>query len=167
MADLSELLMSEHSAIRVIRYFDALGRGDFLFEFTDYLDNCHVQVEERAYFPAITDHDWEDRASFESAVNRIKADHRLIRTLGDNLKKWRSNGDGLFSVRLPLYYRTVTEHNLSEEVSVFPRWPRLSEDVRLRAIREGREIIASFGFERYYRQTGISAEFLRYIMGAP
>ena len=166
MADLSEVLMGEHSAIRVITRFDALSRGDFLFDFCDYLDNCHVLVEEMVYFPAITDYDWEDRASFESTVNRIKADHRLIRTLGDNLKKWKLNGDQLFSVRLPLYYKTVTEHNLSEEVSVFPRWNRLSEDVRLRAIRDAKEIITSFGFERYQEQTGISAEFFKYILGS-
>ncbi|WP_297216378.1 hemerythrin domain-containing protein [Thermoplasma sp.] len=165
MADLSELLMVEHSAIRLLAKVSYGKESLDIFEdFNDYLVKDHVEVEERILFPAITDFEWEDRKEFEKTVNRIKADHKLIETLADNLIKWKRSGDeDLFKLRLPLFYKTLTEHNLSEEDQIFPRWKRIDDEVRDITLREALDLIEETGIERYSRNTGISKEFIAYI----
>ena len=162
--DLAELLMLDHLAIRSKGHWNIPGRSTEVFiDFATFIDDCHVQVEEKVFFPAITEFEWEDKESFGKTVDRIKADHKLIKTLGDNLKKWLSSGNSNFELRLPLYYKTVEEHNSSEEKSIFNRWPLLSEEVRKNAMKESLDIIDGFGIDKYISETESSKEFILYI----
>jgi len=162
--DLAELLMIDHLAIRSKSRWNIPGNNRELFiDFATFIDDCHVQVEERVFFPTITQFEWEDKEYFKATVNRIKADHKLIKTLGNNLKKWLSSENSNFELRLPLYYRTVEEHNSSEEKSIFNRWNTLPEEARTLALKDSLEIIDGFGIEKYIDETGSSNEFISYI----
>ncbi|CAC11184.1 hypothetical protein [Thermoplasma acidophilum] len=165
MTDLSELLMVEHSAIRILsRVVYGKESLEAFEDFNEYLVKDHVEVEEKILFPVIVDFDWEDRKGFEQTVNRIKADHKLIETLAENMLKWkRSGNDDLYNLRMPLFYKTLTDHNLSEEDQIFPRWKKLEAETRENALKEAMDIILDTGLDRYSRNTGISREFLAYI----
>jgi len=78
--------------------------------------------------------------------------------------KWkRSGNDDLYNLRMPLFYKTLTDHNLSEEDQIFPRWKKLEAETRENALKEAMDIILDTGLDRYSRNTGISREFLAYI----
>ncbi len=162
--DLAELLMIDHLSIRSKARWNIPAKGKELFiDFATFIDDCHVQVEEKVFFPTITEFEWEDKGTFKGTVDRIKADHRLIKTLGDNLKKWQSSGNSNFELRLPLYYKTVEEHNSSEEKSIFDRWVDLPADSRETALRASMEILDGFGIDRYIAEIGSSLKFISYI----
>ena len=162
--DLAELLMVDHSMIRTgTKWISPKSELVTFVEFSTFIDGCHVQVEEKVFFPVISEYPWEDHDKFKDTVNRIKADHRLIKALGDNLKKWNESGDPLFGVRLPLYFKTVKDHNETEEKLIFPRWLRLDAEVKREALINGIEIIRGFGIENYTSETGMSEDFLSYL----
>ncbi len=165
MADLAELLMFEHSSIRVV---SREAKNDIAFDFftgfNDYLVNDHVAVEEKILFPVIVDNDWADRQEFAKTVSRILADHKLIETLANNIIRWHESGnEDLYKRRMPDFFMILTDHNLSEEDQVFPRWKLVDETRRYGAIRDAIELIQSTDENNYFDKTGISAELIKYI----
>lgn len=165
MVDLAELLMVEHTSIRLIsKYSHEMRSLDNFIIFNDYLVNDHVEVEEKILFPLVVDYDWADRKEFESTVNRIKSDHRLIETLAGNLIKWKETGrDDLVVLRLPLFFKTLADHNASEDAQVFPRWASLDSEDKMSALKEALDIIESNSEALYSKVTGISNDMLNYI----
>ena len=165
MADLAELLMMEHASIRVISFSShGMDSLDNFVVFNNYLKNVHIDVEEKILFPLVVDFDWADRKEFEATVNRIKSDHRLIETLAENLIKWKESGkEELIALRLPLFYKTLTDHNNSEEGQIFPRWVYLDSENTRSALREALSVIESNSEELYEKVTGISHDLLDYI----
>ncbi|BAB59180.1 TVG0043618 [Thermoplasma volcanium GSS1] len=167
MCDLAELLMVEHTSIRLLSNF-LYGKDSLeIFEgFNDYLVKDHVEIEEKILFPVIVDVDYEDKDQFKATVERIKNDHRLIETLATNLIKWKRDGDDdKFMLRLPLFYKTLTDHNSSEEELIFPRWKNIDPELQKDALKEAISIIDTVNRDLYVRVTGISKDFIYYISG--
>lgn len=165
MADLAEVLQTEHLAIRHIK--KAFEREVAIAEFQDfdrYLKDCHIEIEEKLLFPILKASDWEDSGEFNATADRIVKDHRLIGTLSDNLMRWYNEGDlHLFSERFQLYFRLLLDHNNSEEELIFPRWAFLPEESLEEAMIEARNIIESYGKTSYLELTGLSSKAYEYI----
>lgn len=64
---------------------------------------------------------------------------------------------------MPDFFRILTDHNLSEEDQIFPRWKLIDESKRNDAIRDAVELIQSTDEDNYFDKTGISAELIKYI----
>ncbi len=164
MADLAEILTLEHLAIRHIRKASTNWKGEVqLSEFHGYLKNCHIEIEEKIFFPVLKGHSGEDSKGFIRLVDQIIADHRLIDTLFLNLVKWSETGETkLYGERLPLYFRLLEEHNDKEEDLVFPRWRTVpSEDIK-DTLKEAVNVIESYGLPRYMKTIGITKSGYRY-----
>lgn len=165
MADLAELLMVEHVAIR---HISRSLEKDFKLEdfeaFQRYLGECHIIIEEKLLVPALEQFDWADSDSFTRETERIMADHRLLKTLAGNLISWHEKDQKeTFAVRLPLYIELLSGHNYREELSVFPRWRHISADEKSDVLKEARDLILDFGKEDYHRITGISDKGFEYL----
>ncbi len=96
----------------------------------------------------------ENDQGFEKYVKRISADHKLIATLGDNIARWINEKNfEMLQRRIPLYFKTLLEHNLNEEKDIFVRWkPEYAASFK--------HIIISFGTEKYRSITGASEEMI-------
>ncbi len=164
MADVAEVLMIEHEAIRHISRFITPGSEPSLADFHKYLKAVHIEIEEKIVFPAIEEKLPEGRKDMISTIEQIKADHKLIDTLAGNIAKWQEKGDtDLVNERFPLYLRLLKDHNLSEDRIVFPWWKELDLREVKSAIREAEAIIDSFGRENYIEIIGLSPESFVYM----
>ncbi|WP_287960270.1 hemerythrin domain-containing protein [Acidiplasma sp.] len=158
--DLAELLMVDHSSIRIIADNNLLqNTAAELIDFNKFLLNIHVNIEESIVFPLLK----ENNKEISKLIDRLTADHKLIETLFNNLYKWKVNDDPLFSVRLPLFYKTLKDHNCREESDVFPYWRNIDNDGRNTAMKNAHEIIESSDISNYIKETGISEKMLKYI----
>ncbi|MCL6090281.1 MAG: hemerythrin domain-containing protein [Candidatus Thermoplasmatota archaeon] len=167
MADLAEILMVDHLAIRNLSR-DLNGRTDNfeLAGFHEYVMSCHVEIEEKIVFPMLKGGMWEDSRNFNSAVDRIKADHKLIDALAKNLIKWHYDGNAeMYSLRFPLYFKLLLEHNGNEESDLFQRWDRLDATEVRGAKKDAESIIDSFGRKRYLEIVGYTDAAFAYIFG--
>ncbi len=89
-------------------------------------------------------------------IDRISADHKLIETLGNNIVKWiNGNDEDMLKRRIPVYWKILSEHNMSEEKTIFYR---LNDS--LESIDGILESITSFGIDEYIKITGISSPML-------
>lgn len=165
MADLAEILMTEHLAIRHLRKsFTVTEDIDLFRDFHLYVKECHIEIEEKLLFPVLEAHNWEDSDEFSFKAEQIKADHRLLETLSENLLKWHEKGSTItFGQRFPLYFKLLVEHNSREEDYVFPRWAGITEDELKGTVKEAENIIKSFGKTEYLNITGMSEKAFEYI----
>lgn len=165
MADLAEILLVEHLAIRHIsKTFTNPKDLEPFVEFHTYLKECHIEIEEKLLFPLLEAHYWDDSGEFNAKANRILADHRLIDTLSRNIINWHSSGDlELVTDRYPLYFKLLHDHNKREEESVFPRWSDLPQDEIKDTVKEAKSIIESFGTGKYLEMTGLTEHGFYYL----
>ncbi len=158
--DAVELLMVEHSGIRIIADHDILQNSSSeLIDFNKFLLNIHVGIEETVVFPLIKEND----GTTTKLINSLISDHKLIETLFNNLYKWKLSENPLFAVRLPLFYKTLTEHNSNEEDLLFPQWKNIDQEQQSNAMKSAHEIILSNDIENYVKETGISKKMMDYI----
>ena len=165
MADLAEILILEHLAIKNAKWItsEPFDSGTFA-AFHSYLKTCHIEVEEKICFPILESYSFPDAGKFRERVKRIKADHKLIDTLAVNIIRWDEAGDAdLVAQRKPLFFRLLIEHNTSEEVDLFPRWDEI-DSVEIRtSVSDAMSIIESFGVKEYMKATGLSESALGYL----
>lgn len=163
MADLAEILMVEHAAIRHIRKgMESDPDYSRLDAFHDYLQNCHIEIEERILFPAIIEISGSD---FREEARRIMADHKLIQALFTNLSKWYESQDmEKFHARFPMFFSLLQEHNDREDSSVFPHWASIGKAALSQAKKEAASIISSFGMKSYLEVTGLTESGYVYLM---
>ena len=158
--DVVELLMVEHSGIRIIADNNILEKSSAeLIDFNQFLLNIHVNIEESIVFPVLK----ENNETVVKLVDRLIADHKLLETLFNNLYKWKVSENSLFEVRLPLFYKTLTDHNSLEENEVFPLWRDIGDEEKTISMKNAHEIILSNNIENYIKETGISEKMMKYI----
>lgn len=159
--------MIEHTAIRKAKWMTESPYDQERFSnFLAYLEQCHIEIEEKVCFPVLETFPFADSADFAGRVRRIKADHKLLATLGSNITKWADSGNmDLVEMRLPLFYRTLVDHNLSEENELFPRWIDIGSEDLISTMKDALSIISTFGTEEYLKVTGLNVEMFRYIFG--
>ncbi len=164
MADLAEILTLEHLAIRHIRKESAhWGAFDQMYEFHRFLKECHIEVEEKIFFPVLKESSWKDSKEFFSQIDMIIADHKLINTLFQNLAKWNNDGNRqLYAERLPLYFKILEEHNDKEENLIFPRWAQVPPDAIRNTVKEALNVEESFGIDRYLSTVGMTKSGFSY-----
>ncbi len=161
--DLSEFLMVEHSEIRVIVNTGFLNKVDNFKTFTEFLLADHINIEENIYFPIMVDNDWNDKEEFKKIVERVKNDHKLIETLAKNIMKWKDKGnENLFNLRLPLFYKTLEDHNNYEEDHIFSRWLLLEQGIRQNAMADALSIVQELD-DKYLIFSGLSINFKQYM----
>ncbi len=154
------MLMVEHSGIRIVAENNLLQNTDAeLIDFNKFLLNIHVKIEESIVFPLLK----ENNKDMTIPIDRLTADHKLIETLFNNLYKWKISENPLFELRLPLFYKTLTEHNSLEERSIFPLWKNIDKEEKIISMKNAHEIIDSNDVDNYIKQTGVSKEMLKYI----
>ncbi|MDG6928224.1 MAG: hemerythrin domain-containing protein [Nitrososphaerota archaeon] len=151
-----DLLLYEHSALRVLKseWEGGYQRVDFK-TLNDFVVNHHARVEDIYVFPMIKASNPDD-LDLAKSVDRISADHKLIETLGSNIVKWiNSNDIDMLKRRIPVYWKILSEHNMTEEKAVFYRLKGTLDSVN--GIVES---IKSFGIDEYIKITGISSSML-------
>ncbi|MDP8024033.1 MAG: hypothetical protein RAK20_06175, partial [Conexivisphaerales archaeon] len=119
----------------------------------DFVVNCHAKHEDEIVFPTLMTKEQKDQ-EFVNYVRRISADHKLIATLGSNIERWMNEKNyEMLERRVPLYLKTLLEHNLNEEREIFARWkPEYALPFK--------HIINGFGIEKYKSITGASDEMI-------
>ncbi len=165
MSDLAEILMIEHVAIRHIRKaVENKPDYEFLVSFHEYLEKCHIEVEEKIVFPLLLNRESEPDPKFREEAGRILADHKLIQALFGNLTKWVSSEDfNNFNSRYPLYFRLLQDHNDKEDAIVFPHWSLITDCKNTDARKEAVNIIESFGKKKYIDLTGMTESGFSYL----
>lgn len=160
--DLAELLMFEHAVIRV-RSEHIEFEGPSFEDMNRFVLKWHASIEDEVLFPILREH-FSSRSAIVSDIDRISADHKLIQTLGENLEKWKKEGnEELFNERISLYVRLIREHNDKEEESIFHLWKEISEATRKETMSRAIEAFKSGALEWYTGYTGISQRMLDYI----
>ncbi len=165
MADLAEILIMEHLAIKNARWIvDKPYDAEAFTRFRSYLKACHIEVEEKICFPILESYSFPDAKQFREKAERIKADHKLIDTLALNIIRWGESGNAhLISERLPLFLRLLVDHNASEETDLFPRWDSIDSPEMKSSVRDARSIIESFGIKEYMTAVGINESAFNYL----
>lgn len=150
-----ELLMVEHAALRLHFRFARDVNSDAIYEVEEFVRNCHARVEDEVIFPKLRE---SGNAKLEQVLSRLEADHKLIDTIGDQIKTRTAQGDvETLRKRISLYMSTVESHNSSEESLIFQYWKAGEEQD---AVSKARKIIEEFGLNRYFMITGISEKLL-------
>jgi hemerythrin superfamily protein len=153
--DSVDVLLLEHSIIRLKskELSEIKNALDGFIPFNEFVINCHAKHEDEIVFPILMKKE-EDDQEFIKYVKRISADHKLIATLGGNIEKWINEKNfEMLERRIPLYFKTLLEHNLNEEKDIFVRWkPEYAVPFK--------HIINSFGAEKYRSITGASDEMI-------
>ncbi|MCL4453255.1 hemerythrin domain-containing protein [Ferroplasma sp.] len=155
--DAVELLMMDHSALRIISEHNEFTN---MMEFRIFLMDIHVSIEEKVVFPELVSLGNRDT---KKIVDSLIADHKLLDKLYSNLIKWKSAENPLYEARIPLFYQTLTFHNSQEEKLVFPLWKKLEPEKAKNDIKTALEIIGSSGIDIYMKETGISNDMIKYI----
>lgn|GEM_PF-1165915 len=165
MADLAEILILEHLAIKNANWIvDKPYNPEAFTRFRIYLKACHIEVEEKICFPILESYSFPDAKQFRERAERIKADHKLIDTLALNIIRWgESENAPLISERMPLFFRLLVEHNTSEETDLFPRWDSIDSLEMKSSVRDAMSIIESFGVKEYTTAVGINESAFSYI----
>ncbi len=155
--DAVELLMIDHSALRIKSEDREIIN---MMEFRIFLMDIHVGIEEKVVFPELV---LLGNSETKKTIDSLIADHKLLDKLYSNLIKWKSGENPLYEQRIPLFYQTLTFHNSQEEKLVFPLWKNLEPEVAKNDIKTALEIINASGVDTYMKETGISADMIKYI----
>ena len=160
--DLAELLMFEHAVIRVRSEHIGI-EGPFFEDMNRFVLKWHASIEDEVLFPLLQEH-FSGKPEIVSDINRIAADHKLIQTLGENLEKWKKEGNSkLFNERIGLYVRLIREHNDKEEESIFHLWKEIPEAARKETMSRAIKALKSGVLDWYTVYTGLSPRMLDYI----
>lgn len=152
-----ELLMVEHAALRLHFRLARDVNSDSIYEVEEFVRNCHARVEDEVIFPKLRESGDE---KLGKVLSRLEADHKLIDTIGDQIKLRTARGDvETLRKRILLYMSTVESHNSSEESLIFQYWKAGESEERDTKTR-ARKIIEEFGLNRYFAITGISEKLL-------
>ena len=164
MANLAEILMVEHLAIRHSRKALEISPDMVSLEtFNTYLKNCHIEIEEKVLFPIILESN-DISTSIKEGAKRIMADHKLIQALFGNLSKWYTSQDmEKFGSRYSLYFKLLQDHNDKEDSNIFPHWDSISGQMLTQAKKEAASIIDSFGKRQYLEVTGLTRDSYLYL----
>jgi hemerythrin superfamily protein len=164
MSDLVELLMIEHSAIRHISKYINLDSEDDLAGFHEYLENVHIELEEKIVFPLLISADDKGDKNLLATIDQLKVDHKSIDDLAKNISTlWEKEDKSTAVDKTKLYFRLLKDHNNSEDSSVFLLWKKIEEKDMATAMKEAGNIIDSFGRELYIDLMGLSPYAYSYL----
>lgn len=153
--------MIDHAALRLHFSFMRGTNYDLIYDLEEFIRKCHARIEDEIVFPKM-------RAALKpqadnelvKALSRLEADHRLIDTIGEQIKLRTTQGDlEMLKKRSLLYMSTVESHNSSEESLIFQRWEP-SPEKENEAATQAKELIQEFGLNRYFRINGMSEKLL-------
>jgi len=166
-----ELLMTEHASLRLhFQYARKTANWDSIYEVEDFVSNCHAKTEDELVFPKL-EKEFLRSSDKETLkiLSRLEADHKLIGTIGDQIKLKTTQGDTeSLRKRILLYANTVESHNSSEEALIFRYWPKLgsaTNEGQEPILEQVRRIIQDYGMNRYFQITGISQELYNSVEG--
>ena len=163
MLNVVELLMVEHVSLRLrFRLMREQQNFDSICAIEEFVRTCHAKVEDELVFPILRDLLFSQgkQKIVEDVLRRLEADHKLIDTIGEQIKLRTIQGDSqTLTKRIALYCSTVESHNSAEEIQLFPFWSPAESQERDAAVGAVK-IMNLFGMNRYYELTGISKEFL-------
>ncbi|MDA4131005.1 MAG: hemerythrin domain-containing protein [Thaumarchaeota archaeon] len=161
-----ELLMVEHASLRLhFQYARKTANWDSIYEIEDFVRNCHARSEDEVVFPQLQK-EFVRSSNQETLkiLSRLEADHKLIDTIGDQIKSRTVQGDTeTLRKRILLYANTVESHNSSEEALIFQYWKNLDttiDESAQNSVSLFRQIIQDYGLNRYFQITGISEKLL-------
>ena len=152
-----ELMMVEHSVLRVHLRAVRERNLDTIYEVEDFVRNCHARIEDEVVFPKLKEiFEANKDEKLVKTLSRLEADHKLIEMIGEQIKVKTAEGDmDTMRKRTMLYADTLESHNASEENLVFQFWlPAESEEHEL--ISRAKKIIEEYGRDRYFKITGVS-----------
>jgi hemerythrin superfamily protein len=156
--------MVEHAALRLrFRSMKETQNFNSIYSIEEFVRSCHAKVEDEVVFPALRDilEGQGKQQIIGDVLKRLEADHKLIDSIGDQVRLRTIEGDSqLLAKRILLYCSTVETHNTAEETQLFSYWKEL-ENVKERTMN----IIKSYGMNRYYEMTGISEELFKLYSG--
>jgi len=163
--NLVDLLTLEHAALRVHFGYFYQGRAEKLYEVAEFVISCHARVEDAVVFPGLRQ--LLSRRGIGKglqALDRLSADHKMISTLYENLRKWTVEGEAELVSKRGLMFAQITQsHNTNEEILIFPYWSGLDKEERSAALELTKSIIKEYGLERYYAVTGISSSAFEHV----
>ena len=154
--------MAEHASLRLhFQYGRKTGNWDSIYEVESFVRNCHARIEDELVFPKLGKFLETQNSETLKVLSRLEADHKMIDTIGDQIKLRTTQGDTeTLRKRILLYANIVESHNSSEESLIFQYWKNLSKDQQEDTIPNMRKIIEEYGLNRYFQITGISGKLL-------
>ncbi len=154
--------MAEHASLRLhFQYARKTGNWDSIYEVESFVRNCHARIEDELVFPKLGKFLETQNSETLKVLSRLEADHKLIDTIGDQIKLRTTQGDTeTLRKRILLYANTVESHNSSEESLIFQYWKNLPKDQQQDTIPNMRKILEEYGSNRYFQITGISEKLL-------
>jgi hemerythrin superfamily protein len=160
--NLIELLMVEHVSLRLHFQFARKSSWDSIYEIEEFVRNCHARVEDEVVFPKIKELlNAPDKEGLLKIISRLEADHKLIGTIGEQIRQRTAEGDyEVLQKRILLYATTVESHNSNEESLIFPYWNPRDAETNTIVRNQAMKIISEFGLNRYLQTTGISEKLL-------
>ena len=154
--------MVEHASLRLHFHFARRTTNwDSIYEVEEFVRGCHAKVEDEVVFPHLKEIlSVPNRDDFLKVISRLEADHKLIDTIGKQIRSRTAQGNDPETLRkrILLYATTVESHNSSEESLIFQFWQSGSEDKWI--TEKAMEIIREFGLNRYFQVTGISEKLI-------
>jgi|SRR5579862_1105156 len=157
-----ELLMVEHASLRLhFQFARRAGDWDLIYDVEEFVRGCHARVEDVVVFPHLEEIlTVPDRDNFLKTISRLEADHKLIDTIGEQIRLRTAQGSDPETLRkrILLYATTVESHNSSEESLIFQFWESGNDDKWI--TEKTLEIIREFGLNRYFQVTGISERLM-------
>ncbi|MFI5421793.1 MAG: hemerythrin domain-containing protein [Nitrososphaerales archaeon] len=160
-----ELLMVEHASLRLhFQFARKTANWDAVYEVEEFVRHCHAKVEDDIVFPKLREmlRDKPEGELVLKNLSRLEADHRLIETIGDQIRQRTIQGGDLDTLRkrVLLFATTVESHNSSEESLLFPYWKSEEKAAANLEAEQTLKIIREFGESRYFEVTGISEKLL-------
>ena len=155
--------MGEHASLRLhFQFARRTANWDSIYEVEEFVRSCHAKVEDEVVFPKLQESLKDpDRENHIKIISRLEADHRLIDTIGEQIRLRTTQGgdEETLRKRILLYATTVESHNASEESLIFPYWNMSGSDPN-EVIIPAKKIIREYGLNRYFQLTGISEKLL-------
>jgi hemerythrin superfamily protein len=156
--------MVEHASLRLrFRVMKEIQNYNSIYAIEEFVRSCHAKVEDDVVFPMLRLilESQGKQAVITNFLNRLGADHRLIDTIGEQIRLRTIEGKSdILEKRILLYCSTVETHNTSEETQIFSYWiPDAAQEQD--AVKRALKIIREFGISRYYDIMGFSEELMK------
>jgi hemerythrin superfamily protein len=166
VVNIVELLMVEHVSLRLhFQFARKTANWDSIYDVEEFVRDCHAKIEDEVVFPKLQKSLKDpDRENHLKNLSRLEADHRLIGTIGEQIRLRTTQGTDLETLRkrILLYATTVESHNASEESLIFPYWNESGDDLN-EVIPSAMRIVREYGLNRYFQITGISERLLELV----
>jgi hemerythrin superfamily protein len=158
--------MVEHVSLRLhFQFARKTANWDSIYEVEEFVRDCHARVEDEVVFPKLQESLKDpDRENHLRNLSRLEADHRLIGTIGEQIRLRTEQGTDMETLRkrILLYATTVESHNASEESLNFT-YLKESDDNQNEVIPSAMKIVREYGLNRYFQLTGISEKLLELV----